>query len=330
MRNNFLKKNKMFRYFLEKYNDLQRSKEISEFNRKMETYLQDRNAGNGGDRLKHMLILNLLQHMEPTDEWSYRETHAGSGIYPINAHSKLLFNEINTLKETKAFSSLYWNSLKEWLNAGAPGYPGSVLLAARFLHHKIKNPGEFDIRVTESDPIALSRLSLLSGDYGVKIRADSFDMQMDWLCYGSSLLFVVDPYFYDNNAKNTTKGRFGKVHLFELLNRLSQKKGGILLIFTADPSDSPRRTYEELKNDLDGYHEIQIVRHFLLNEKQIENKNFRNYYWISIIGFGTGVEIVKNIPIMQEWNSLLKNMNILREICDSRMDEMVSYNKFQR
>lgn len=324
MINRFLKHNKLSKYLIWKYMDWRRSRQTVNFVKSLETYLQDYNAGNGGDRLKHALIMEVLQHLKPMSEWSYRETHAGAGFYSMNAHSRILFKAVLNKDKMDGAGSLYRKFLEDWWNAGAPGYPGSVLLASRFLNTYLKDPSKIDIRVTEIEPAALSRLKVLSGDYGIKIRADIFDKQIDWLCQGSSLLFVVDPYFYDRYTTDTLNGRIGRVHLYDLFNRLSQKNGAILFIFTADPTDSPRKTYEELKYDIDNYNTIPIVKHFLLVDKQLENEVVHNHYWISIVGFGTGIDIVNKIPGSNEWNSSWLNIGIFKETYDSKIEEVKS------
>ena len=93
MVNRFLKKNKLSKYFIERYREWERSRATAVFVKSMETYIQDSNAGNGGDRLKHALLMEVLIRIN-LGEWSYRETHAGAGLYPMNGHSRMLLKAI--------------------------------------------------------------------------------------------------------------------------------------------------------------------------------------------------------------------------------------------
>ena len=43
--------------------------------------IQDRNAGNAGDRLKHALLTEILARLPGAQAWAYGETHAGAGAY---------------------------------------------------------------------------------------------------------------------------------------------------------------------------------------------------------------------------------------------------------
>jgi hypothetical protein len=163
----------------------------------------------------------------------------------------------------------------------------------------------------------------MCGDYGVNLRPESFDKQMDWLCQGEFILFVVDPYYYDRDAKSALRGRFGKKHLFQLFESLSRKKGAILLIFTADPTDSSRKTYEELKHDINNYSDIPLVRHYLLVDKQLENEALFNYYWVSVVGFGNGVNIVNDLPNSDQWNASLIQSGVFMDVYGTRIEEVI-------
>ena len=91
----------------------------------MSEYLQDRNAGNAGDYLKHLLLLQLIKTVlndYPDRSIAYIESHAGAGLYNLkeihwkNRHKyrKLVcgdeeqwatFDRLNPLKDMQYFGS---------------------------------------------------------------------------------------------------------------------------------------------------------------------------------------------------------------------------------
>lgn len=91
----------------------------------MSEYLQDRNAGNAGDYLKHLLLLQLIETVlndYPDRSIAYIESHAGAGLYNLkgihwnNRHKyrKLIceddrqwitFDRLNPLKKMQYFGS---------------------------------------------------------------------------------------------------------------------------------------------------------------------------------------------------------------------------------
>ncbi len=117
--------------------------------------IQDRNAGNAGDLLKHTLLLEILSHL-PFDlrvPWSYTETHAGAGMFetPLAADIFHLAEQVAAEPQRdrersttfchvgRAYADELINWRRDWLAsdspdrrlndreaAGAAQYPGTV------------------------------------------------------------------------------------------------------------------------------------------------------------------------------------------------------------
>lgn len=99
---------------------------------------QENNAGNNGDRVKHTVVLHTLERAAGWGKIRYRETHAGAGFYPMNDEScelrQLVMGSQPPPSDDKA--SVYYRSLRSWWTADAPGYPGGIVQAARWLRHR--------------------------------------------------------------------------------------------------------------------------------------------------------------------------------------------------
>lgn len=106
----------------------------------MGEYLQDKNAGNAGDYLKHFLLLKLIKEVlreYPGGPIAYIESHAGAGLYDLekthwNCRSKYRNLVCKYDKQWSTFDRL--NPLK------GKRYFGSFMLAGKLLlEHKIQN-----------------------------------------------------------------------------------------------------------------------------------------------------------------------------------------------
>lgn len=260
---------------------------------------QSRNAGNRGDRLKHAILLEILNSAIQKNICSYRESHAGAGYYDLNKHSMELFNFLSTDDKNSlhGVGQLYGQILKQWWIKNVTTYPGSIALASEILHGNSKSLDKIDIRATEVDTKAFTRLLGLKSEFNIELRNESFDKNFNWLCEGTSMVFLIDPFFYDLNA-TIQSGGFGREQLINIFNNLSLKKAAVLIIFTSYIEKSHKRTYEDLKRDISNHLPPKsLPRHFVTTRK----KNGETYYWISVIGFGDdGVKIVKDLS--SDWN----------------------------
>lgn len=109
----------------------------------MEKYLQDKNAGNAGDYLKHLLLLKLLEKVlrtYPGESIAYIESHAGAGRYDLmDIHWKYRHKYRGLIcdedKQWTAFDRL--NPLKEKQYFGSFMLAGSLLLENKIQNHKV-------------------------------------------------------------------------------------------------------------------------------------------------------------------------------------------------
>ncbi|CAG0952022.1 hypothetical protein METP3_00270 [Methanosarcinales archaeon] len=276
---------------------------------------QSKNAGNRGDRLKHAILLEILDYTIQNNIWSYRESHAGAGYYDLNEHSMELLNFLSTNEKNnlQGVGQLYGQILKQWWIKNTKTYPGSIALASEILYRNSKSLDKIDIRATEVDIEAFTRLYSLKSEFNLGLKNESFDTNLDWLCEGSSMVFLIDPFFYDINVKMQSGG-FGREQLINIFKNLSIKKAAVLIIFTSYIERSHKKTYEDLKMDISNHLPPKsVARHFITTRK----KNGKTYYWISVIGFGDGVKIVKGLHsdwnkswlASKEINTLIKEVN---------------------
>ena len=102
-------------------------------------YAHARHAGNAGDVLKHVALLAVLEQLRPA---AYVETHAGDGVYPLGSAGEW-GDGIQRLWNLPAEGGLvgrYAELVRSFSPAGAARpatYPGSPLIASRFVHKQI-------------------------------------------------------------------------------------------------------------------------------------------------------------------------------------------------
>jgi hypothetical protein len=235
--------------------------------------MQDHNAGNLGDQLKHALLLEVLARLPDTGAWGYVETHAGAGTY-ATPHATVLFRQ--AWSEAGAGDSergpqreklgppagwLYADALCRWWReqASLPGlapdhlpesaladlsYPGSAILALR--SDALRGP----ISLIDSDRAVIRRLRTaldrliapgLPADDGwpgpssrIQVLCESFADHLDRLSSASRLVVLVDPYYYLREALTCGEGQLGLKHLRLICQALDQRDA-VLLVFTSSP-----------------------------------------------------------------------------------------------
>lgn len=107
----------------------------------MLSYRHSFHAGNFADVLKHIVLLEMLQHMIKKDKgFSYVDTHSGAGLYHLqSAHADKLQEYRQGVAKLKDLNwpelNLYQQTIAAFNSKSAKlgFYPGSPLIAAQFL-----------------------------------------------------------------------------------------------------------------------------------------------------------------------------------------------------
>jgi hypothetical protein len=201
--------------------------------------LQDHNAGNAGDQLKHALLAELLMQLPQDEPWAYAETHAGAGAYET-PHAEILFDRAQEAAADEAGASYahllgLWQ--RQWGGCAGPGgvrYPGSPALAA--LSGRVRG----EIVLAENDPESIVRLrdtlnrAAGFGNLALQLLEGSFEAHLETLVSAVRLLILVDPYYYQSKAPDGAAGRLGRVHIEQLVAALCGRDA-VLMIFCANP-----------------------------------------------------------------------------------------------
>lgn len=109
------------------------------------SYRHSFHAGNFADVLKHIVLVEILEHLNQKDKpFDYIDTHSGAGLYDLYSETAVKLGEhqggISKLKTDK------WPELKRYFDAidscNNDGklrfYPGSPLIATQYLRQKDK------------------------------------------------------------------------------------------------------------------------------------------------------------------------------------------------
>jgi len=277
--------------------------------------IQDRNAGNAGDLLKHALLLDLLDRLpvNPDQDWSYTETHAGAGLFSTPL-AETIYVGAQIAESAGLEGQVYADALLRWRRdwlAGNLGfsreseeesdprhvpYPGSPLLAWR----SGSINGRFQLaEVEEASRERLNRA--LGGE--VAIEASSFEDALDRLFAPDRLIALIDPFYYESQARDGEDGRLGRGHLVEITGRLSSKDA-VLLIFSsnlpknlrpdgaAGERERARGTWRSLRDDL---RELSppALRGFLATGTS---------HAVLAAGWGAGEALVDGLPDESDWS----------------------------
>ncbi len=124
----------------------------------MLSYRHSFHAGNFADVLKHIVVIEILQHLTKKDKaFDYIDTHAGAGLYDLESDqaSKLqeYSNGIGKLNaEDWPELCRYFEIINSFNKSGALNYyPGSPLIARKFLRARDKawlyelHPADFEL-----------------------------------------------------------------------------------------------------------------------------------------------------------------------------------------
>ncbi len=233
--------------------------------------IQDRNAGNSGDQLKHALLLEVLAGLPAGGVWSYVETHAGAGLYRT-PHATALLRAVRAWAAEQArdrgsapeapAGAAYARLLQRWWDSLASpngpepdcllrggtadvAYPGSPLVSIL----SGRPVGSMDL--VEADPAACARLRealdrvatagrssrddpALALRDRVRVHQASFMDRLELLRASGPVVVLADPYCYVPEARSCDDGRMGRRHLHALCEPLRGREA-VLVLFTSNP-----------------------------------------------------------------------------------------------
>lgn len=137
----------------------------------MSEYLQDKNAGNAGDYLKHFLLIQLVQKVlrtYPNSSIAYIESHAGAGLYNLEeTHWKYRYKYRNLICGEDA----QWTSFDSLNPIENKQYFGSFMLAGKLLLKYRKH--NFKIVLHEKDENVVLRIRDCASKLSPDIRGES-------------------------------------------------------------------------------------------------------------------------------------------------------------
>ena len=273
----------------------------------------DENAANFGDRLKHTLLLEVLDRTMKWPAVQYAETHAGAGIYSAedqkDDHIEDLCQSVSAIQPALySPGHSYHASLVKWWTEDSHGakYPGSATTALRWLRDN-RQGDNWQMRLVEADTCTSERLRAAILDPRSEAHTSSFDTQLDWLTEGDNVVLLVDPFgivsTFNSSAsdKGINDGWIDYSLLQAVLEKCSGKQRVVLSIWWG--FGQALRVHHKGNCDLlwnwaekHGNARCRIFH---------DTKNHAN----ALIGIGDGAAIVQAIPSRDEWKkSWLSNV----------------------
>jgi 23S rRNA A2030 N6-methylase RlmJ len=301
--------------------------------------LQDHNAGNTGDQLKHALLLEVLARLPEDAPWGYVETHAGAGTY-ATPHTTALFRSawveagVAPAERDPAREKLgppagwqYADALCRWwreqtsLPGLAPGhlsesaamdlrYPGSAILALR--SGAVRGPVSLidaDLAVvrrlrTALDQLIAPRLPAGDGWPGpssrIQVFSGSFEDHLERLASATRLVVLVDPYYYLREALDCREGQLGLKHLRMIFPALDQRDA-VLLVFTSSPPSGMLTIGDA------GLLSGGTWKGLLADARALAPPALRCYraadspHAVLVAGWGVGKALVRELPGASSW-----------------------------
>ncbi len=298
--------------------------------------LQDRNAGNAGDQLKHALLTEVLARLPADAPWRYAETHAGAGAYR-SPHAPELFRAAwaacgppptQGSADVEWIGGVYATSLCRWWlrqvgMAELPPtrvattaltdvtYPGSAALVA------ISGLIHGEMVLAESDAKSMVRLQRTLSDVsppehghgpdGVSLpcrrahyREGSFEESMSEIAGTGRSVLLIDPYYYDSQATDGAGGRLGQRHLTLLLGP-QEGRDAVAVIFA---SHRPRAslTVGEADRLRDGTWAELVgdMRHLAPPALRCFRVH-ETAHAVVVAGWGAGAGLVVSLPSPAVW-----------------------------
>jgi hypothetical protein len=279
--------------------------------------LQDHNAGNAGDLVKHGLLVELLSMIaanETSLPWSYSETHSGAGRFATGRASVLadaltaeglLGAPGNRLADlTCDPAGAYGQLLADWWGIGetAGEYPGSPVIASMAGRYLAKKT------FVEADPEVFARLETAMASVAARetdqgempvLRKGSFEIYLEELLAPDRLLLMIDPFYYHRDATDGLGGRVGLGHLTGICRRLAEKEA-ILLFFTSRfprhlrGDDGIAGTWKQLDHDLAAL-APPVCRCF---------QAVGTTHAVHVVGWGeAGATLVGQLPAAKDWET---------------------------
>jgi hypothetical protein len=199
----------------------------------------------------------------------------------------------------------YWRALEAWWRhshpwtSGSQGneYPGSVVLAATFLSKHM--PDRAEVRVTEKDPSACSRLKAALAAISVnhEVRCCSFLNQVAWLTECDNLVLLIDPFgcYGADGGKQAERVQTGHIDV-QILDDLIRKCAGhrrcIIQFWT-----STGHLLRKARNPI-----LETLKRWQSRGCSIRWFRVRAYHSF-VIGIGDGNSIVDSLPGDIDWRS---------------------------
>ncbi len=282
----------------------------------------NKESANQGDRLKHALLLEVLDRTRSWPDVTYAETHAGAGVYleeaqaaqkPDEQYVRLLREEVERSHLTEGDDGpgvAYLGWLKRWWALKRGDYPGSAVTALRWLQEH--RPEEFEIRLTEGGEETCAKLKEVLGDaYRDQARYGSFADHLDWLTEPENLVLLVDPFGIvegfdpERSGDGLRRGKIDHNVVRKILERCRAKERAIVLFWWS----AGQKLAE---------HHAATSKLFEEWQTSHENISYRQFYdWpsphkVGVMGMNGGAEIVSMLPGKDDWErSWLKG--VIRE-----------------
>ena len=222
----------------------------------MLSYRHSYHAGNYADVIKHIVLIEILEHLTKKDKpFDYIDTHAGAGLYNLQSdHAEKLREYESGIGKLEASEwpelANYFELLKSYNSDGKLGfYPGSPLIAINYLRDKdrtwlyelhsqdvellAKNTSKLkNVRVFQRDgfkgllsllpPISRRALVLIDPSYEIKSDymevVDTLQEAYRKFSTGTYALWypVVDRKIIDTLERKLAKSGIKNIHRYEL------------------------------------------------------------------------------------------------------------------
>jgi hypothetical protein len=261
----------------------------------------DQKAANCGDRLKHGVLLEVLDRLDDWPTITYAETHAGAGIYTSGAE----LNNIDELRRQVLASPcvsggrVYFEHLRQWWSdpSRERGYPGSAVSAAHLLLHRYPNK-QRELRLTEVASNSCRRLRAALADFDppilVRLKQESFRDQHVWLTGKGNLVLLVDPFVCSDRQPSDEEAERGYIDVADLgrlLSDLEAHERAIAILWAwYEPSMESARL---------------AIERALYSDRRRKVRQYQNgkKYWIYVAGIGKGTQVVASLPRVAAWKS---------------------------
>ncbi len=266
-------------------------------------------AANDGDKIKHSLLLSVLEQCNVWPEITYAETHSGAGKYKVedqlvSTHIKdFQFELSDEHSQIHGYESEYDDAYSifmkhNWwsLSKNKDIYPGSPLLAGRYMLQR----ENVELRLVEADETIFNKLGKsFSPIFNFEIVLDKFQNQIQWITEKDWSVILIDPFVYksENEECNLDVGDINLKSVSDILQKLWDKKASVVLFWCYFPEGESQAkqaigSLAKIVSDNSGLMKTFVKRH----------------YYVMAIGIGDGKRVVSNLPtVSRYYQSLLGN-----------------------